>query len=89
MSRWDTYEYEELVNILSDYHKDVFGCRLRMNGEPRGAVITELDRIDAYMDRMRSTPEGRAQLAADGWTFEDPQQYAEDSADQDAVYYGA
>ena len=93
MSRWDTYEYEELVNVLSDYHKDVFGCRLRMNGEPREAVIAELDRIDAYMDRLQSTPEGRAQLREDGWEFEDPiedpKQYAEDSADLDCIYYGA
>lgn len=71
MSRWDTWEYNELVDVLSDYHKDVFGYRLRMNGEPREAIIAELTQIDAYMDRMRSTPEGRAQLREEGWEFED------------------
>ena len=93
MSRWDTYEYDELVSVLSDYHKDVFGFRLRMNGEPREAVIAALDSVDAYMDKMRSTPEGREQLREEGWTFdediEDPRQYAEDAADQDCIYYGA
>lgn len=67
MSRWDSWEYDELVNVLSDYHKDVFGCRLRMYGEPRQAVIAELDSLDKYMDAMRSTEEGRAQLRANGW----------------------
>lgn len=71
MSRWNTWGYEELVNILSDYHKDVFGYRLRMNGEPRNIIINELDRIDAYMAKMKSTPEGRAQLREEGWEFED------------------
>lgn len=67
MSRWDSWEYEELVSVLSDYHKDVFGYRLRMNGESREIVIGELIKIDQYMDNMRSTEEGRAQLRANGW----------------------
>lgn len=71
MSRWDTWQYDELVEALSDYHKDVFGTRLRMNGEPKEAIVRELDRIDAYMDRMRSTPEGRAQLREDGWVIQE------------------
>lgn len=69
MSRWDSYEYDELVDTLSDYHKDVFGYRLRMYGESREAVIAELDSLDAYMERMKSTPEGRAQLIAEGWVL--------------------
>lgn len=71
MSRWDNWEYDELVDTLSDYHKDVFGYRLRMNGEPKEVVVAELDRIDAYMAQMKSTPEGRQQLEADGWSFDD------------------
>lgn len=67
MSRWDSYEYDELADTLSDYHKDVFGVRLRMYGEARETLIEELDRIDAYMERMRSTPEGRAELIEQGW----------------------
>ncbi|MFZ9646002.1 MAG: hypothetical protein ACO29M_04905 [Fluviibacter sp.] len=72
MSRWDSYEYDELADILSDYHKDVFGCRLRMYGEPREVIIEELDRIDRYMDNMQSTPEGRARLREDGWEISEP-----------------
>lgn len=71
MSRWDTWQYDELVEALSDYHKDVHGYRLRMNGEPREAIVAALDSLDAYMDRMRSTPEGRSQLRADGWVVEE------------------
>lgn len=67
-TRWDNYEYDELVDTLSDYHKDVFGYRKRMYGESREAVIEELLHIDRYMDQMKSTPEGRAQLQAEGWT---------------------
>lgn len=69
MSRWDTYEYDDLVNTLSDYHKDVFGYRMRMYGEPREAVIAQLDSLDSYMERMKSTPEGRAQLIEEGWVL--------------------
>lgn len=67
MSRWDTWQYDELVNVLSDYHKEVFGTRLRMNGESREAIINELVKIDNYMDKMKSTPEGRAILREEGW----------------------
>lgn len=67
MSRWDTYEYDELADVLSDYHKDVFGYRLRMYGEPRERLIEELDSLDSYMEKMKSTPEGRAQLRTEGW----------------------
>ena len=69
MSRWEDYEYDELVDILSDYHKDVFGYRMRMNGETRESVIIELQYLDRYMERMKETPEGRAQLREDGWAI--------------------
>ena len=67
MSRWEDMEYDELVDTLSDYHKDVFGNRLRMYGESREAVIQELVYLDRYMERMKSTPEGREQLRSEGW----------------------
>jgi hypothetical protein len=93
MSRWNTYNYDELCDILSDYHKDVHGFRCRMYGEPKEAVIARLEDLDAYMDMMKSTAEGREQLREQGWAvdepIEDPRQYAEDAADQDAIYYGA
>ena len=66
-TRWDAYEYDELCCILSDYSKDVNGYRCRMYGQPREDVIAELVALDQYMDAMKSTPEGRAQLEAEGW----------------------
>lgn len=72
MSRWDTWEYDELVSILSDYHKDVFGHRMRMAGRPREEIIDELDAIDQYMESMKSTPEGRNKLREDGWLIQEP-----------------
>lgn len=67
MSKWEDYnDTEELADILSDYHKDVFGYRMRMAGESREAIIQELDYLDRYMEKMKETPEGRAQLEADG-----------------------
>ena len=72
MSRWDKYEYDELADTLSDYHKDVYGYRLRMYGEPRECLIEELNRLDKHIEDMKSTPEGRASLRADGWEIEEP-----------------
>lgn len=69
MSRWDNYSYDELVDVLSDYHKDVFGYRLRMNGALREEVIGQLESLDDYMEKMKSTPEGRAQLIEEGWVL--------------------
>lgn len=69
MSRWNDkiYTDADLAEILSDYHKDVHGTRLRMFGECRAALVRQLDYLDAYMEKMRSTPEGCAQLAEEGW----------------------
>jgi hypothetical protein len=69
MTRWDSYDYDELVSILSDYSKDVQGFRLRMNGEPKEAVIKALVGLDNYMEMMKSTPEGRARLTEEGWVL--------------------
>lgn len=67
MSRWNEYEYDELVATLSDYHKDVHGFRMHKDGAPIEDIIYELDLLDSYMERMKSTPEGRAQLREEGW----------------------
>lgn len=68
-TRWDSYEYDDLCDILSDYSKDVNGYRCRMYGEPREAVIAQLVSLDQYMEFMRSTPEGRVQLQDEGWVL--------------------
>ena len=79
MSRWNEYDYDELCDILSDYHKDVHGFRCRMYGEPKEAVIAKLESLDAYMEAMKSTPEGREQLREEGWVVDEPNE----------VYFGA
>jgi hypothetical protein len=68
-----------LADILSDYHKDVHGFRLRMAGSPRAELVEELDRLDRYAE-ADSQDQDIQQL------FED-QEYADWSADLDAQHY--
>ena len=81
MSKWNDARYsnEELADILSDYHKDVHGFRLRMAGSPRAELVEELDRLDRYAE-ADSQDQDIQQL------FED-QEYADWSADLDAQHY--
>ena len=71
MSKWNEYEYDDLVCVLSDYSKDVHGYRLRMNGSPREDVIKALEGIDKYMDMLHSTFAGREELRSNGWIIEE------------------
>ena len=81
MSKWNDARYsnDELADILSDYHKDVHGFRLRMAGSPRAELVEELDRLDRYAE-ADSRDQDIQQL------FED-QEYADWSADLDAQHY--
>jgi len=81
MSKWNDARYsnDELADILSDYHKDVHGFRLRMAGSPRAELVEELDRLDRYTE-ADSMDQDIQQL------FED-QEYADWSADLDAQNY--
>ena len=81
MSKWNDARYsnDELADILSDYHKDVHGFRLRMAGSPRAELVEELDRLDRYAE-ADSQDQDIQQL------FED-QEYADWSADLDAQNY--
>lgn len=81
MSKWNDARYsnDELADILSDYHKDVHGFRLRMAGSPRAELVEELDRLDRYSE-ADSMDQDIQQL------FED-QEYADWSADLDAQNY--
>jgi hypothetical protein len=81
MSKWNDARYsnDELADILSDYHKDVHGFRLRMAGSPRAELVEELDRLDRYAEADRLDQDIQ-QL------FED-QEYADWSADLDAQHY--
>ena len=91
------YNVEELQGYFSDFHKDFYGMRPRF-GTPeqwrdRNWLETEINTIHNAMDRMKETPEGRAELREAGWVVEetdfDVLEQAEESADADAVYYGA
>lgn len=81
MSKWNDARYsnDALADILSDYHKDVHGFRLRMAGSPRAELVEELDRLDRYAE-ADSMDQDIQQL------FED-QEYADWSADLDAQNY--
>ena len=81
MSKWNDARYsnEELADILSDYHQDVHGFRLRMAGSPRAELVEELDRLDRYAE-ADSQDQDIQQV------FED-QEYADWSADLDAQHY--
>ena len=60
-----------LQGYYSDFHKDLLGHR------PRGAneddwnnedwLKHQIGKLHDYFDRLKSTPEGRQQLEADGW----------------------
>ena len=58
--------YAELVDTLSDYHKDIHGFRLRMNGEPIKEVLRQL----LFLDKHMADPQNRAELEAAGWIFD-------------------
>lgn len=65
---YSKFTYDQLVSTVSDYHKDVHGFRLRMNGEPREEILRQL----VLLDRYCGDPANRAQLESEGWIFEEP-----------------
>lgn len=69
---FEQYDTEELASWFSDYHKDVHGIRPRwVDHTDRVAIIDGIQSLDRYMYNMKSTPEGRAQLRADGWVVDE------------------
>ena len=69
------YNVEELQGYFSDFHKDFYGMRPRF-GTPeqwrdRNWLETEINTIHNAMDRMKETPEGRAELRSQGWVIDD------------------
>lgn len=94
---------EDLQSYYSDFHKDFYGWRPRSatpeQWRDRGFLVEQINRIHDIMDAMKATPEGRAQLREAGWVIEaynttddaevvDPAEYAEQSANLDAEFYG-
>jgi len=72
----DQYDLDQLQGYYSDFNKDLLGFR------PRGAseeewndpkwLKAQINKLHDYFDRLKSTPEGRAQLKADGWKIDEP-----------------
>jgi len=95
------YSVEELQGYFSDFHKDFFGFRPRYatpeQWRDREWLEAAINAIHNTMDRMKESYSGREQLRIQGWIIDeadfndivDPEEYANWSADQDAVYYGA
>jgi len=95
------YSVEELQGYFSDFHKDFFGFRPRYatpeQWRSREYLEASINAIHNTMDKMKQTLSGREELRANGWVVDeadyadiiDPEEYANWSADQDAVYYGA
>lgn len=66
---------QEKCQFLWDYYKDCFGHRPRHFLPAFWASETEVDTAiatcDAYLDNMKRTPEGRAELRENGWNVEE------------------
>ena len=95
------YSVEELQGYFSDFHKDFFGFRPRYatpeQWRDREWLEAAINAIHNTMDKMKESYSGREELRIKGWIIDeaefddivDPEEYANWSADQDAVYYGA
>ena len=95
------YDVEQLQSYFSDFHKDFFGFRPRYatpeQWRSREYLEAAINAIHDAMDAMKKTFSGREELRANGWVIDetefediiDPEEYANWSADQDAIYYGA
>ena len=84
MSKWNDARYsnDELADILSDYHKDVHGFRLRLAGSPRAEMVEEILTLLELL--IQAEADSRDQDIQQ--LFED-QEYADWSADLDAQNY--
>jgi hypothetical protein len=94
------YNVEELQGYFSDFHKDFYGMRPRFatpeQWRSREWLEASINAIHDAIDAMKKTVSGREQLRANGWVVDEsdfvdiinPEEYANWSADADAVAYG-
>ena len=75
MSNFDSMELDELQSYFSDFYKDFYGYRPRFATNQqwidRKWLIEAISTIHMDMDNLKKTPEGRAQLRAEGWVIDE------------------
>ena len=65
---WEDLPTEELAQTFSDYHKDVHGWRPRyVRPDDRSELLHQLNRLDEFMEYMKSSPQGKEVLKNEGW----------------------
>jgi hypothetical protein len=68
-------DVEELQSYFSDFHKDYYGFRPRFatpeQWQNRDWLVEHINAIHDAMDELKKTPEGRAELRANGWVIEE------------------
>jgi hypothetical protein len=77
MSEYRTWEElteaEQLHQTWSDFYKDVHGFRPRFGTEAELSSVEwlkeRIDGLNAYLDRMQETVEGRNMLRDEGWAI--------------------
>jgi hypothetical protein len=71
----DNYDVDGLQSYYSDFHKDLHGFRPRHHSEEEWndpeVLKDAIRKLHKYMDMLKSSPEGRAQLKADGWHIDE------------------
>lgn len=72
---YDSLDLHEAQGIYSDFYKDVHGFRPRFHTteewNDREFIIKQIEELHDYMDNLRKTPEGRAQLREEGWSIDE------------------
>ena len=70
---FDNMDLDELQSYFSDFHKDFYGFRPRFATNEqwvnRDWLVERIEVIHGVMNKMKETPEGRAQLRAEGWNI--------------------
>jgi hypothetical protein len=74
-SSFENLNADELLGIFSDFHKDYYGYRPRWATAEQCAdrdwLMKQIDSIHDAMDELKKTPEGRAELRANGWVIDE------------------
>lgn len=78
VDQYTQMELSKLQQFVSDYSKDVEG--FRFYSDSRKELEKKARSLDAYMERMSQTPEGRAKLRDEGWVMPEPEGQKQEEA---------